>query len=152
MTLHPLVKAATLLGWLFMLIALAALWPLLILSLLLALAVSLFLRHLLRLSKGRPKRSTNQQQPEANMATDPKTWKITIQATLTARDDVTADHLHDSLFVGCDKQIQNLKLEEVEVVRQFDPNETPQTTTLAEDMDQLMALVRMGEKIGKGEA
>ena len=65
---------------------------------------------------------------------------------------MTADHLHDSLFVGCDKQIQNLKLEEVEVVRQFDPNETPQTTTLAEDMDQLMALVRMGEKIGKGEA
>ena len=63
MKLHPLVKAATLLGWLFMLIALAALWPLLILSLLLALAVSLFLRHLLRLSKGRPKRSTNQQQP-----------------------------------------------------------------------------------------
>ena len=152
MTLHPLVKAATLLGWLFMLIALAALWPLPILSLLLALAVSLFLHHLLRLSKGRPKRSANQQQPEADMAQDTKTWKITIQATLTARDDVTADHLHDSLFVGCDKQIQNLKLEEVEVVRQFDPNETPQTTTLSEDMDQLMALVRMGEKIGKGEA
>ena len=54
--------------------------------------------------------------------------------------------------MGCDKQIQNLTLEEVEVVRQFDPSETPQTTTLAEDMDKLMALVRMGEKIEKGEA
>ena len=153
MKLHPLNAAAILLGWLLLLVAAATLWPLLILSLLLALAVSLFLRHLLRLSKGRPKRSTNQPQPEADtMAQDTKTWKITIQAVLTAREDLTAHDLHDSLFVGCDKQIQNLTLEEVEVVRQFDPSETPQTTTLAEDMDKLMALVRMGEKIEKGEA
>tara|TARA_R100001163_G_C5037158_1_gene176095 strand:- start:632 stop:1093 length:462 start_codon:yes stop_codon:yes gene_type:complete len=151
--LHPLNAAALLLAWLLLLIGMVTLWPLLALSLILALAVSLFLRHLLRLSKGRPKRSTNQPQPEAEtMAQDLNTWKITIQAVLTAREDLTAHDLHDSLFVGCDKQIQNLALEDVEVVRQFDRTETPQTTTLADEMDQLIAMVRIGEKIEKGEA